>query len=47
MGKKAKRKLLLELQDYYIIKLNDDPGTKFEVNQVFDNLLQLLDTFDS
>lgn len=40
-----KKKLLKELQHYYNTKLENDPGSKFEVNQVFENLLQLLESF--
>lgn len=47
MDKDKKRKLLKELQHYYNIKLANDSSSKFEVNQVFENLLQLLDTFES
>lgn len=46
MVKEEKKKLLLQLKHYYNVKLSNDPQSKFEVNQVFDNLLELLETFE-
>lgn len=46
MDKEAKKKLLLQLKHYYRVKLANDPQSKFEVDQVFENLLTLLDSFE-
>lgn len=46
MDKEDKKKLLLELKHYYAVQLKDDPQSKFEVSQVFENLLMLLNSFE-